>query len=378
MNNHTQWKFSNPVQVMFGRGIRSQLAELVAHKAVLAVSTPRGRRQMEADPILGEIASTFVWSEKVTANPGLRDIQEAAGELAGENVDVVVAFGGGSAMDFAKGIAALLRPGSDGTDLRQLIATPGLLDTSPPLPIIALPTTSGTGSEVTPFATVWDHENKKKLSLAHPSLFSVSALVDPELTDGLPADATFSSGLDALNQAFESVWNKNSSPVTIGFAARAISLAIPALRQLAADLGDTSARDALSEASLLAGLCISQTRTALCHSMSYPLTAHFGISHGYACAFSMPEVFALAHEFMPELFAPVIAHTGHTSTDELLDDVRSLVAQLGVVRVVTEATTSVDDLLALTGDMFTPGRSDNFVAPVDEDTLTHILRNCYA
>ncbi len=377
MKNQKQWRFSNPVQVMFGRGMRSQLAEMVAHKAVLAVSTPRGRRQVEADPILGGIASTFVWSEKVTANPGLRDIEEAAGELAGEHVDVVVAFGGGSAMDFAKGIAALLRPGSDGTDLRQLIATPGLLDSSPPLPIIALPTTSGTGSEVTPFATVWDHENKKKLSLAHPSLFSVSALVDSELTDGLPADATFSSGLDALNQAFESVWNKNSSPVTIGFAARAISLAIPALRALAENLGDTSARDALSEASLLAGLCISQTRTALCHSMSYPLTAHFGISHGYACAFSMAEVFAIAHQHTPGLFDPVIAHTGHQGPESLLEDIRSLIVELGVAKVVADATTGVDDLVALRSEMFTPGRSDNFVAPIDEAVVEAVLRSSY-
>jgi alcohol dehydrogenase len=165
--------------------------------------------------------------------------------------------------------------------------------------------------------------------------------------------------------------------VTIGFAARAISLAIPALRALAEDLGDTSARDALSEASLLAGLCISQTWTALCHSMSYPLTAHFGISHGYACAFSMAEVFAIAHQHTPGLFDPVIAHTGHQGPESLLEDIRSLIVELGVAKVVADATTSIDDLVALRGEMFTPGRSDNFVAPVDEAVVEAVVRASY-
>lgn len=369
------WTFQNPTRVQFGAGARAALAPLVAGKAVLIVTTARGRRQFTADPVLGPLAASNLvsWVDSVAPNPGLHETQVEIDRLAGQHFDAVVAFGGGSAMDAAKALAAALTPGLATRDLATLIAAPAQHLKGPLLPIHALTTTSGTGSEVTPFATIWDHRHKKKLSLASPLLFPATAIVDPDLTHGLPAAATLSTSLDAMNQAFESVWNRNRSPVTTLMAGRAIGLALQAIPRLHADLNDHAARALIAEASLLAGLCISQTRTAICHSISYPLTAHYGLDHGFACAFTMRAVADLCLKGAPEGLDAAAQVSGHGSAGAL---VAALNATLEAVNL-NAATAILPDreaLVALSGEMVTPGRSDNFILPVDPAVLAHILR----
>ncbi len=370
------WQYHNSTRISFGAGARGQLAGLIKGQRVLLVSTRRGRSQFEGDALFADVlAENVTWVDTVQPNPGLAETQVEIDRLGGTAFDSVVAFGGGSVMDAAKALAAALAPGAGTRDLAALIARP--VDHLPAalLPIHAIPTTSGTGSEVTPFATIWDHANHKKLSLASPLLFPKTALVDPELTLGVGKSSTFSTGLDALNQAFESVWNKNRSTITLLMASRAIAQALKALPALHADLGDASARAAMAEASLLAGVCISQTRTALCHSISYPLTAHYDVPHGLACAFTMRAVASLCLEGAPEVLNDLASLTGHGTGQALIDDLGRV---LDLLEVATTAHAMLPDdiekVLALRGEMFTPGRSDNFVVPVDHDTLERIIR----
>lgn len=372
-----QWGFHNPTRIRCGRGSRARLEHDIAGHRTLVVSTRRGREQFTTDPVLGPLASKVNWVDSVTANPGISEIEASLHALPTTGFDVVVAFGGGSAMDFGKAIASMIGAQSHGLNLRQLISLPEVLASTPPLPMIALPTTSGTGSEVTQFATIWDHDNKKKLSLASPTLFPSIAIVDAELTDALPAAPTFASGLDALNQAFESVWNINRSPITLQMAGRAIRLALNALHLLQANLGDAGARDDLAEASLLAGLCISQTRTAICHAMSYPLTVHFDVPHGVACAFTMREVFSRCVHQKPDLFESVVRETGHASLESLVQAVATLLDQLDVSAQVRSVVSNLGDLVRLSGEMITPGRTDNFIFPVGNDDLMAILDSSY-
>lgn len=368
------WTFQSPTRVQFGLGARAALAPLLAGKSVLIVTTTRGRRQFSADPVLGPIAASNIvtWVDSVTPNPGLAQTQAQIDRLVGQRFDAVVAFGGGSAMDAAKALAAALTPGLATRDLATLIAAPAQYLTGPLLPVHALPTTSGTGSEVTPFATVWDHARKKKLSLASPALFPATAIVDPQLTYGLPAAATLSTSLDALNQAFESLWNRNRSPLTTLMAARAIGLALDAIPRLHADLTDHAARVLIAESSLMAGLCISQTRTAICHSISYPLTAHFGLDHGFACAFTMRAVADLCLDGAPEGLEAAAQLSGHGSARRLVAALREVLAVVDLDR----ATAILPDraaLCALADEMTTPGRSDNFILPINDATLRSIL-----
>jgi len=348
----------------------------VADKRVLAVSSKRGREQFGRDSVLGPLETCFVWIDSVEPNPTLGAIEAAWQQVKDSKFDCLVAFGGGSAMDFAKALAAL-SSSSEGADLRGLVADPQVLHQAPRVPIYAIPTTSGTGSEVTPFATIWDDENLKKLSLTSHSLFPAVAIVDPELSDNTPAIPTFSSGLDALNQAFESVWNRNRSPVTEVLAARAISLALDGLPSLLENLGDRDARDKLAEASLLAGLCISQTRTAICHAISYPLTAHFGVPHGFACAFTMAEILSLCVSRAPSLFETVVGVNGNSSPADLLVEVQSLLSALQVSSTIRRLAGNVEAILDVRGEMFTRGRSDNFPLDIDEGMLVLILTRSY-
>lgn len=367
------WSFHNPTQVHFGAGCRSALAPCVQGRKALVVTTRRGRQQFMADPVLGKLDAGLEWVDSVTPNPGLAETQAEIDRLASQHFDCVIAFGGGSAMDAAKALAAALAPGLARRDLAALIADPAARLTLPLLPVHAVTTTSGTGAEVTPFATIWDHAAKKKLSLASPRLFPQTAIVDPELTCGLPRDATFSTGLDALNQALESVWNRNRSPVTALMAGRAVGLALAALPRLHASLDDHGARAWIAEASLLAGLCISQTRTAICHSISYPLTAHFGVPHGYACAYTMGAVARLCLRGAPEGLNEIAPLAGHANAEALVDALQSVLNLLDLRASVRAQLGDDDAVLALRGEMFTPGRSDNFVLPVTHELLADVL-----
>jgi len=367
------WEFHNPVAVYFGAGSRKGLAARLAGLRVLVVTTARGRAQFMADPDLSGIEADMNWVDSVSPNPGLAETQIEIDRLAAQDFDAVLAFGGGSAMDAAKALAAALTPGLACRDLATLIADPAKHLDRPLLPIHAVATTSGTGAEVTPFATIWDHANHKKLSLASTRLFPSTAIVDPELTYGLPHAATLSTSLDALNQAFESVWNRNRTPITTLMAARAIGLALDAIPRLHVDLGDQDARAMIAEASLLAGLSISQTRTAICHSISYPLTAHFGIPHGIACAATMS---AVAHEVLaaaPAGLAEVAALNGLVDPTALLTRLDTVLADAGIPAMVAADLPIPEPVLALRNEMITPGRSDNFVLPADHDMLGRLI-----
>jgi phosphonate metabolism-associated iron-containing alcohol dehydrogenase len=153
--------------------------------------------------------------------------------------------------------------------------------------LIAVPTTSGTGSEVTGWATVWHRAAGKKYSLHLPETWPEAALVDPELTLSLPAGPTLASGLDALSHALESIWNIHANPVSDGHAVGAARLVLETLPKLMLDLRDAELRRRMALAALTAGLAFSNTRTALAHSISYDMTIHHGLPHGIACSFTL-------------------------------------------------------------------------------------------
>ncbi|MEQ9567325.1 MAG: phosphonoacetaldehyde reductase [Pseudomonadales bacterium] len=318
----TNWKFHNPVKLTVGRGCRQSLVEELTGKSVLIVTTERGRRQISEDKLLSDLASRcdITWVDRITENPGLTDLQAEIDQLQDGEFDAVLAFGGGSAMDAAKALRIALAGECREHSLKTLLEQPELHRNAKTVPLYTVPTTAGTGSEVTPFATVWHHEIKKKLSLSGPSVFPTEAYVDSALTDSVPPEVTISTGLDAINQAAESVWNKNANSITLAYATRALRLAFAALPLLAKGEGSEEERDRMSEASLLAGLAISHTRTALCHSMSYPITAHFGVPHGLACAFTMPAVLRLNLQAEDGRFRELaLALTGTESLDRLVE-----------------------------------------------------------
>lgn len=362
------WRFYNPVELNVGRGCRLGLTDRLSGQSVLVVSTQRGRRQLTEDPALGALVAgnEVHWVDNVRENPGLSDLQVQIDRIARCHFDAVVAFGGGSVMDAAKVLNVALSSECRDHTLSELLDQPALHAPARPCPLYTVATTSGTGSEVTPFATVWHHEIKKKLSLAGPAVWPTAAYVDAALTDSVPVEVTISTGLDAINQAAESIWNRNANSITLAHATRALQLGFTALPALAKEEGGQLARDQMAEASLCAGLAISHTRTALCHSISYPITAHFGVPHGLACAFTMPAVLRCNLQAEDGRFSQLTqALTGRPALEGLIDMFDRLHDELQVRERVREFVPSLQTLLDLEAEMYTPGRADNNLQQVD-------------
>lgn len=380
MGASMSWSFHNPVKVVLGRGCRQQLLAHLQHMTILVVTTERGRQQFSQDKWLGQLNQNnhLIWVDTVKENPDVIDLQQQIDRYQHESIDALLAFGGGSAMDAAKALRlGIAWQGKH--SLAELLRQPELHAQASQAPLYALPTTAGTGSEVTPFATVWSHTNKQKMSLASDFIFPTAAYIDAELTDTVPTSVTLSTGLDAINQAAESVWNKNANPITLAYATRALKLALPSLPLLLEGKGSEPERDALAEASLLAGLAISHTRTALCHSISYPLTAHFNVPHGLACAFTMPAVCALNITADDGRFKQLAFELFGKADAQLFSiQLTQLNQHLKVNEAVKGFISHLDSLLALQSEMLTPERAGNNFAPLNEQSLPTILRNAWS
>lgn len=375
------WGFHNPVRVRFGRGCRRSLPSELEGRACLFVTSPRGRRQLEADEALSPLlkGGKHLWVDGVTANPGMAELQSDIDRLRPAAFDAIVAFGGGSSIDSAKALAVALSRDVEAMPLRTLLANQARFQQARPRPLYAVPTTAGTGSEATPYATVWDHERKRKHSLAGPMVYPRAAYVDPALTDGVPAEVAVSTGLDAMNQAAESIWNRNATPISLALATRALLLGFAALPPLAQGRGGDAERDQMAECSLLAGMAISQSRTALCHSMSYPITAHFGVPHGLACAFTMPAVlrYNLAADDGRLARLGEALNSGDGSPEALLARFAGLNADLGVGIKVRSRVKDLESLKALSGEMLTPGRADNNLRDADQAAVGALLSEAW-
>jgi phosphonate metabolism-associated iron-containing alcohol dehydrogenase len=375
------WSQFNPVRILFGRGCRSALMAQLVGKSVLLVCTKRSRRQLLGDPLLDtavKSAKRIVYFDSVEPNPDIEMLQLYARDLSKEHLECVVAFGGGSVIDAAKCFALALSPLVKVKLFRELVINSFTLAYGSSLPVYALPTTAGTGAEVTPFATVWDNSKRQKLSIAGPALFPHSAFIDPELSVSVPYNVTLSTGLDAINQSVESIWNRNLTPLSEIFAHQALYQGLSALPSLLIDLKRLDLREIMAQVSLLSGLAISQTRTSICHSISYPLTAHFGIPHGLACAFTMPTVLQMhlraADNRFYRLADAIFSCDFYDKLERLLASFQALNHELQVNSRVRSFIPNLESLLNLKGEMFTSGRIDNSLLNINPETVEEILR----
>jgi phosphonate metabolism-associated iron-containing alcohol dehydrogenase len=286
------WTYHNPVAVTFGPGCLAQLGARVGRRQAVVVTFPEaaglGLNERLAR-ILGDRLRGFI--ADIAPNPDVAELRALYARFWREHRDceTVVAVGGGSALDTAKALI-VGTPDGEFAELEASLAAGKGYAPARTKALITIPTTAGTGSEVTPWATVWDRGAHRKYSLHLRETWPEAALVDPDLTMTLPASVTLQSGLDALSHALESIWNVNANPVSDTHAvaaARAMMATLPALMK---DLGNADLRARASQAALQAGLAFSNTKTALAHSLSYEMTLRYGLPHGIACSFTLPLV----------------------------------------------------------------------------------------
>ncbi|MFJ4346282.1 iron-containing alcohol dehydrogenase PsrA [Pseudomonas sp. NPDC089401] len=289
-------QFHNPVAIHFGAGSLDRLGELTGAESVVLVTFPEARALglvARVQALLGERLVQVI--DNVQPNPDVAWLREVHERFWHDHGDcpTVLALGGGSAIDTAKALVVGTASGRF-DELLALLASGKAFTPARSKRLVAVPTTAGTGSEVTPWATIWDAAAQRKYSLHLDCTWPSLAIVDPQLMLSGPAGVTLASGLDALSHALEAIWNRNANPISDTLAESAISEVLDCLPALCADLADLGLRERMALAALKAGLAFSNTRTALAHSISYTMTLRHGLPHGIACSFTLPHVLGLA------------------------------------------------------------------------------------
>jgi len=359
-----KWIHRQPVEIQAGPNASAGLENYIDGRKVLLVTTEGLIRRGAVERLLAALPVADWLTCPVPPNPELDYLDAAARLFREKEVGVVVAFGGGSAMDSAKAFAAALAGEVGWTLERHLNQKPGPPPLTAALPIYCLPTTAGTGAEVTPFATIWDMKRRKKLSLDDQCLYPRAAFLEPEWTISLPESETRWGGLDAISHALESLWSRRASPVSLAWAREALALVLEALPQALVAPDNLTARASLQQSSLLAGLAISQNRTALAHAVSYPLTVHFGMPHGLACSFTLSALVDLVTE-NEAWIRPGDAALAARAV-ELLEG-QNLAGWLS-------AYVTQKEVMDLWAEMFTPGRADNFRVQMTKTSLKSVLQ----
>lgn len=367
------FNFGNPTRIVFGNGRIAKAASIVAATRVCLVTSAGFTRRGTTKRLAEMFGSRLFVIDTIVPNPDVDTLDAIVRMVRTAQPDAVLALGGGSAMDCGKVIAKAAR-GARGWTLDSHFRGGEPMHGNAPLPCYAVPTTSGTGAEVTPFATVWDETTKTKYSLASPDMYPVVAIVDPELTVDLPREVTLSTGLDAVSQALESVWNRSCNAITFGWAISSLRLSLKALLRAANEPDDLQARSDMALASLLAGLCISHTRTALAHSISYPLTAHYGLPHGFACSFTLPALFDFNQEVDDGRLAALAAALGYADATEFKCIVGKLLADAGIGTYLMKYIKSPTNAFKHVPEMATPNRSGNNIRSVELSDIDLIIQ----
>lgn len=301
--------FKNPTQITYGLGATNQLRNIIdqqGFKNVLIITDAGILNTGLIDQLTRQLDNiNYAIYHETKPNPTVENCEDAMKILSEINADAVVAMGGGSSIDVAKAVCLLA------TNEGSIVGYEGI-DTceNDLLPLIAIPTTAGTASEVTTFTVITDEERQYKFTVGGIRLAPKWALVDPLVTKTLPAHITAATGLDALVHAIESYTSKMANPISKALAREAIRKISANLRQAVYSGDNIEARDNMLMGSLLAGLAFNNTRLGNCHALSHPVSAIYGVPHGVANSILIPNVMEFNAFAVPELFSDIAEDMG--------------------------------------------------------------------
>ncbi|HJE02851.1 MAG TPA: phosphonoacetaldehyde reductase [Aliarcobacter thereius] len=282
-----KFSYYMPTRIVFGINELENISKYIDDRKTLLI-TSNGFVKRGLVERLKTLTNNIIYVfTDVKSHPEFKDLEFAYEIIHKNEFELILAIGGGSVLDASK-YFSVYNENKESKFVTNLIKANIEKKKYKTIPIISVPTTAGTGSEITPWATIWDMEEKKKYSLHLPELFSQIALYDPTLTLSVPKDITIQTGLDTLSHALESIWNKNANPITINYAIKSAKIIMKYLPLLANDLQNLEYRTEILKACMYAGLAFSNTQTAIAHAMSYYITANKGIPHGIACSFTLP------------------------------------------------------------------------------------------
>jgi alcohol dehydrogenase class IV len=361
--------------VSFGYGCRGEIPGLAAEYGS-RVCFVAGKRSLKASGLLNELLEQSREAglrptvfDGVEAEPLVETVDTLRNLLLDDQVEVVVPIGGGSVLDVGKAAAALI---DSEHSTAEHLAGVGMPDDG--LPIIAAPTTAGTGAEVTPNAVLRDLRAGVKQSLRGEHLLPVAAVVDPQLTMSAPPEVTAHSGLDALVQALEAYTSLGASPFSDALALQAVVRIGTSLRVAYVDGKSWPGRESLALGSLLAGIALASARLGLVHGLAHPIGLLHDLPHGLVCALLLPTVM----EFnLPACEAKYTAcarllGVGDTPQD-LLTWVRDLLPQVGITVTLRDLGLRGADLPAIIAPALESGSTKHNPREVDEESLRAVL-----
>lgn len=294
-----KFEFATATQIIFGPGMLKQVGPLAREMGRKALVVANSSEQ--AKPLLDALAAQGVEAAVFTigGEPTVAVVQQGTQQARAEKADLVIGFGGGSAMDTAKAVAIMLTNPGEPLDYLEVIGR-GQMLSQPGVPCIAIPTTAGTGSEVTRNAVLGAPEQRVKVSMRSPFMLPRLALVDPELTYSLPPEITASTGLDALTQNLEPFVSNKANPLTDAVTREGMRRAARSLRRAYERGDDPAAREDMALASLFGGLALANAKLGVVHGFASVLGGMFPAPHGAVCAVLLPPVMAVNVQALQE------------------------------------------------------------------------------
>lgn len=314
-----------PTQIEFGNGAIARLPEFVkalGGSRVLVVGDPGVQRAGLIDRVQAILTGASIFNAvfaDVESDPATRSVDEGTVHGKANGCDLVVGIGGGSALDTAKAIGLMLVNDGNIKDYVGIGKVPRA-----GAPVIAVPTTAGTGSELTIWSVLSDKVAKAKISVGSVLNCPAIALLDPELTLSLPPQITAATGMDALTHALESYVNTATQPISEAMSDQAMTLIARSLRKAVADGSDVEARGDMLLASTIAAMAFNSTRLGLVHAFAMPLGAKFGIPHGLVNAIMLPGVMRFNHLANPRKFARIAEIFGEKTAGLSVEEAAAL------------------------------------------------------
>lgn len=355
--------FSIPQNIIFGKGSLKKLPSLLQSKVLgkVLIISDRGLEKVGAvkkvTDILKEAGIAHEEFLDIEPNPSVETVNTATAVYKKSKATGIIALGGGSPMDVAKAVGVLAVFGGDITEYEGADKVPGKI-----VPIIAIPTTAGTGSEVTAFSVITDKARNYKLTVFSYELIPSYAILDPEMIMSLPPSVAATTGLDALVHAIEAFLSKAASPFTDAMAEKAMKLIGKNIRLFVADRGNEEAASSMMLASTFAGIAFAWARLGNVHAMAHPLGGFFNVPHGVANAILLPTVLeynALADTGRYEIIYDLIKESKekeyYFDPYTLVGEIKRLTGALGIPEGLSQVGVTEDKIPEMAADAMKSG-----------------------
>ena len=372
MNPWRVYEHSTPGKLIFGPKSINELTKEIPLKGVPLIITDKGVSNagilQKVTEVLEGASIRYHLFDRIEPDPPFEIVEEAATVYEKNGCTTVIGLGGGSSIDGAKAVSLKVSQKGNLREYGMGKPVEGIL-----VPTYAIPTTAGTGSEVTGVAVITDRESKTKMVMRGPQLIPRTVILDPELLGSIPPKVAAETGADALTHAIESYVSVNSNVITEALALSAIRIIARNLCRMVANPGDIETAGQMLIASCMAGLSFSNAGLGLTHSLAHPVGAFYHVSHGLSCAVYLPVVMEFNLPTGPEKFASIADAMGenvrlfslHHAAKQAVYAVKELLAEIGIPKTLSELGISfqlhpkmVEDALAAVPTQRNPRKTD--------------------